>query len=700
MGAIRTLTLGLLAFGLSAVGHARVTRIVIDETAAMPMAAGSPPSAIAYEQLAGRAFGELDPQLEGNAIIQDINLAKDADGKVRYVASFVIYKPVNMAQASGLMWHDVPNRGRVYPFASQERAFGDVMLASAWQGDNSGATLVRTKASVAGMQFLQLPVARGAGGTPVTGEVFGRIVNRTGPASQPLIVQTNPIPYKPVSLDTTQSRLVSRGGENPRGEVLDEKVIASSDWAWARCDAQTPFPGVPDATQICLKNGFDSTRLYQVVFTAADPYVLGIGFAAWRDVSAFFKKAAADDAGTVNPLGKSVTHSIARGISQSGNFLRGWLHLGFNRDEAGVQVHDGLWPIIAGRRIALNFRWAQPDGVLELYQAGSEGPQWWLPHPDPVRGGAAAGILDRCTATRTCPKVIEHFGSAEVWALKLTPEWVGTDAKTDLPLPDNVRRYYIASSTHGGGAGGFDSSLPGVGLPKTGAMCPGNNFGQGVLPANPMPHLQTVNALRVHFRNWVMKGTLPPPSRYPTLAGGTLAPANKAAMGFPTLPGLRATVPESDFIMPVLDYDWGPQFNAQDGSGIASMAPPRIKQVLPMLAPKVDADGNEKGGVPVVLLDAPLGTYLGWNVTAAGSMPFHKDQICNYVGGMIPFARTLEERKASADPRPSLQERYGSHEGYVAAVEKATEKALALGFLLPEDASALVNAAQSSAVLR
>ena len=111
-----------------------------------------------------------------------------------------------------------------------------------------------------------------------------------------------------------------------------------------------------------------------------------------------------------------MTHSIGRGVSQSGNFLRGWLHLGFNRDEAQRQVHDGLWPIIAGRRIALNFRWAQPDGVLELYQAGSEGPQWWLPHPDPVRGGGAAGLLDRCTATNTCPKIVEHLGAAEVWA--------------------------------------------------------------------------------------------------------------------------------------------------------------------------------------------------------------------------------------------------------------------------------------------
>ena len=293
--------------------------------------------------------------------------------------------------------------------------------------------------------------------------------------------------------------------------------------------------------------------------------------------------------------------------------------------------------------------------------------------------------------------MIEHFGSAEVWALKLTPEWVGADAIADLPLPDSVRRYYIASTTHGGGVGGFDTSLPGVGLPKTGAACPGNNFGTGLLPANPMPHVQTVNALRAHFRNWVMKGTPPPPSRYPTLARGQLAEANKAALGFPTLPGLRVSVPEADFIMPVHDYDWGPQFNALDGSGIASLAPPRVKQSLKMLAPKVDADGNEVGGVPVVLLGAPLGTYLGWNVTSGG---FHKDQICYYVGGMIPFARNAEQRRSNQDPRLSLEERYGSHDGYVAVVKKAAAQAIAEGFLLQEDAAALIAAAEKSAVLR
>ena len=269
-------------------------------------------------------------------------------------------------------------------------------------------------------------------------------------------------------------------------------------------------------------------------------YVLGAGFAAFRDVGSFFKYAKQDDFGTPNPLaeGGGIRWSISRGRSQSGNFLRGFLHLGFNQDEAGRPVHDGAWPIIAGRRIGMNFRWAQPDGVLELYQAGSEGPQWWVPWPDTVRGLPARGILDRCAASNTCPKIIEHFGSAEVWGLKLTPEWVGTAADADIPLPPNVRRYYIPGSAHGGGEGGFNTSLPGSLLPPP--ACPGNNFGDALLHANPLPHTQTYNALRFHFRNWVMTGTPPPPSRYPTLAGKQSGGRDEGSDGVPDAAGIAA----------------------------------------------------------------------------------------------------------------------------------------------------------------
>jgi len=359
-----------------------------------------------------------------------------------------------------------------------------------------------------------------------------------------------------------------------------------------------------------------------------------------------------------------------------------------------------MWPIIAGRRIALNIRWAQPDGVMELYQPGSEGPQWWVPYPDQKRGLPTRSILDRCNATKTCPKVIEHFGAAEIWGLKLGPEWVGTDPKEDISMPENVRRYYVGSTAHGGGVGGFDTSLPGVGLSKTPVECPGNNSGVGVLAANPMPHGEVVNAITVHFRDWVMRNVVPPPSRYPTLREKQLVEANKTAMGFPTIPGLRATAPEPGFINPLLDYDWGPDFNPNDGSGVMASVTPRIKQVIKMLVPKVDADGNEIGGVPVVLREAPLGTYTGWNITAGGTMPFHKDKLCMYAGGMIPFAKTKAERTANNDPRLSLEERYTDHAGYVAAVRKAAASALQQKFLLQQDADALIAAADASAVLK
>ena len=690
--------------------QARVTRIVIDQTVSPAFCKGTACASFGdagqYEQIAGRAYGELDPNDAGNRIIQDIALGRDADGKVRYVATFVITKPIDMSKASGLMLHDVPNRGRPVILDATERAFGDVGLASAWQGDNAGmsatlGTTVRANMTAGANHWLQVPVAKNADGTPLTGLVFARIINRSGPAAQPLIVQTNPVPYLPATLDTSKAKLVARDHESMEGVVTGETTIPSADWKFCgggTFDAPTPLTALP--VNICLKGGFNAAKLYQVVYTAKDPYILGIGFAAWRDVASFFKYAEKDDAGTANPLAGRIKWSITRGRSQSGNYLRGWLHLGFNQDEAKRQVHDGMWPIIAGRRIALNYRWAQPDGVLELYQAGSEGPQWWVPYPDTVRNLPARSILDRCNATKTCPKVIEHFGAAEIWGLKLGPEWVGTIAKEDIPLPGHVRRYYIASTTHGGGAGGFDSSLPGGGLNKP-IECPGNNSGFGVLPGNPLPHTETYRALIVHFRNWVMRNTAPPPSRYPTLRDKQLVEPTKAAMGFPTIPGLRASAPEPGFINPVLDYDWGPQFDANDGSGVPTNAPPPIRQVIKTLVPRVNADGNEIGGVPVVLLDAPLGTYLGWNITAdESSRPFHKGKLCTYAGGMIPFAKTKAERAASGDPRLSLEERYGDHAGYVAAVRKAAANATAQGFLLQKDADALIAAAEQSGVLK
>lgn len=192
---------------------------------------------------------------------------------------------------------------------------------------------------------------------------------------------------------------------------------------------------------------------------------------------------------------------------------------------------------------------------------------------------------------------------------------------------------------------------------------------------------------------WVVRGTLPPPSRYPRLANGDLAAATKKAIGFPAIPGLQFT---DNFENPLFDYDWGSDFKYGDVSGIISNEPPAIKKVIPLLVPKVNADGNETAGVPSVLLQAPLGTYLGWNITASG---FFKGQLCAFTGGYVPFSKTKAERMASGDPRLSLEERYSNHDGYVAAVRAAAEKAVSERFLLREDADRLIQQAVASNVL-
>lgn len=684
----RTRRFGLLLAAivlLPQLAEAKVTRLVI-ESRAPAFGGASFGTAGAYEILTGHAIGELDPKDRRNAIITDIALApRNARGKVEYSATFQLVKPLDMSKSSHLMWHDVPNRGGRLTIVPAERETGDIGLSSGWQGDAVGGTVPGP-----GRETVTVPVAHQANGAPITGKMLARIFNVSGPASQPLLTYSNPIPYKPASLDTKAATLTTHASETIDGRIGKTATIAPADWAWAKCDAAHPFPGTPDPTQICMRHGFDPALLYQLTFTAKDPYVLGIGFAAFRDMAAFFRTAGADDAGTPNPVAGQVKWVIGRGISQSGNFLRQYLALGFNEDEQGRKVEDGAWPIIAGRRVALNIRFGQPDGILWLYQTGSEGPQWWAPAADPVRGLPTAGLLDRCSRTNTCPRIIEHFGAAEVWGLKLTPEWVGTDAKADLPLPENVRRYYIASTQHGGGSGGFSVT------PAAPPACPGVNTGHGLFAANPMPQAETVNALRVHLRDWVMKDVAPPPSRYPTLAAGTLVDADKAAMGFPTLPGVPAGAP-TGFVNPVLDYDFGPGFDRRESSGVITRLPPAIRHVVTMKVPKVDADGNELGGVPVTLLGAPLGTYTGWNPAPAG---FFKGMACSYAGGMIPFAKTRAERLASGDPRLSLEERYGDHDGYVRAVRKSADAAVAAGFLLDADAKKLVAQAEAGNVLK
>jgi hypothetical protein len=630
-----------------------------------------------YEHIFGLIHGELDPNDPKNAIITDLKLApRNAKGKVEYVAQFSMVKPVDMTKSTGVLWYSVVNRGGG---VAQPNPAGHVMLVSGWQGD-----LVSTATNIT----IKVPVAKNADGSSITGPFVLRFTDRQANQARNTIALTiprdQPSPYPPVSLDTTKATLIAVTAETSSGVKTASKVIPATEWAFADC-ASSPFPGQPDASRLCVKGGFKPDTVYELQYTVKDPLVLGIGLAATRDINSFFRYEKQDAFGTANPVAGKINWSVSDGSSQSGTFLKLMLLLGFNQDEAGRKVWDGMNPHIAGRLTDLNRRFALPGGVTLLYQLGHEGPTWWEGWNDTARGRGTAGLLDRCRQTNTCPKIMETFGSAEIWGLRHSFSLVGTTAKADIPLPSNVRRYYFSGVAHGGGPGGFSMN-------GTGTIAPGCE-----LLANPSPSAPMYRALQQAFAAWVKNDTPMPPSKYPSIADGTLVTPTSVAMGFPKIPG--KPLPDN-LIHPLLDYDLGSHFSYRDQSGVASQIP-KVKQVLPQLVPRVDADGNEIAGIKAPLQMAPLGSYLGWNVISSGVF---KGQLCNNngttVAGYIPFAVTKAERLSTGDPRLSLEERYQTHEGYVKAVTTAANTLVKDGYLLRGDADAMITQAKASSVLR
>jgi hypothetical protein len=453
--------------------------------------------------------------------------------------------------------------------------------------------------------------------------------------------------------------------------------VPRSDWAFADCSA-TPFPGKPDLTKLCVKGGFDPKLAYTLAFTAKEPKVLGIGFAAARDLIAFLRYGQWDQAGNPNPLAGKMRWAVGRGVSQSGNFLRAFVNLGFNTGENGLPVFDGINPIVAMRMNSMSYRFAAPGGLVGLYEVGNDGINWWSDYDDTVRGTGRHGLLDRCKRVSHCPKVVEILGSAEFWNLRASVNFVGTDLKADIPLPANVRRYYNASVHHNGGRGGFD--LAGVPL----AAC--------VLASNPAPTSDTNRALFKALLDWVMDGVEPPPSKYPTLAAGDLITPEAYDKAFPLIPGQ----PRPQY-NPLYQYDFGKGFDYADMRGAMGATPPRIVGIIPQLMPRIDADGNETSGIRSPLVEAPLGSYVGWNVTASG---FQAGRYCGNTGGYIPFAATRAERLAKGDPRPSLEERYPSRDAYVARVTAAADALVKQRYLLAEDAARIVAQARDAKIPR
>ncbi len=656
--------------------NARIVRIEVTPTE--PESARGVPDS--YRVIQGLAYGEVDPHDPHNRIIQDIDLAeRNARGMVEYVTTFTLYAPVQPSPKAVLMYDVVNRGGQVMP---REYSGGDFYLFSGWQADIpfGGRANNGTHA-----ETMRVPIARHTDGSPVTGPVFARFIDqeagkKTLALSKSITYGSNDIPPTPLDLDTHHAHLITKKYEDIDGAVGGVGEIGAEEWAWGDCDA-TPFPGKPDGTKICLKNGADPALLYELRYTGKDPLVLGLGLAATRDLNAFFHSVLNDGHGFSNPVAGHIHGVLATGVSQSGNFLRSFINLGFNEDEKGHVVFDGVMPIVSARQTPVNVRFGVPGGTSMLYEIGTDGVNWWAHTPDTVRKNPDGGEMDRCSPSHTCPKIMELLGSSEFYSLRASMSFVGTGAEADLPLPSNVRRYYVASTTHGGGPGGFD-------------RVPHRLLEACVLAPNPNPETPMRRALLKALKEWVVDDTLPPDSVYPSLRAGTLAPSADVLASFPRIPG--EPLPH-DVLNPNLIYLLGAEFNANDLSGVPVSQPPMVIGAAKSVLPTLDADGNEQGGVRSPLQQAPLGTYVGWNVEKSG---FRKGQFCPLTGGYIPFARTAAERTALHDPRLSVEERYASHEAYVDRVRAATKAMVKDRLLLEDDADAMVHQAEESNVLR
>ncbi len=594
----------------------------------------------AYERLRGTVHGEIDPADRRHQGIVHLGSApRNERGRVEYSATVEIYRPAEMGRWNGVLYYTVPNRGRsrVPDRALLERGFAFVMVG--WQGD-----LASTETNIAAA----LPTPGNPDDFPIVGTAVEEFIFGDNEA-----ISTARLTYPAASLDPAGASLTVRGTQaGPRA--------SPTDLHWS-------YEG-PSRIRIERPAGFDGGAIYEFIYEARDPIVMGLGFAAMRDAISLFRYETADGEGNGNPFfseGPPRT-VLSIGISQSGRYLRDFLYQGFNEDLAGRIVFDGMHADIAGsRKTFTNYEFGQPGRWQKQHEdhlfPGDQFPFTYSTLTDPV-SGRTDGLLVRCSVTRTCPKIIHTDGEAELWQARAS--LVVTDpVGRDVVLPENVRAYLLAGTEHGGGGGvHVESPTPGI--------C------QNV--RNPMDLGQIRTALTVALHEWVEDGVESPPSRFPSVSGGGLRHA--AEIGFPEIPGV------------IYSGSYNP-LRLLDHRSI----PPSQGDSYAVLVGRVDADGNMIDGVRHPNLAVPIGTYTGWNLRREG---FAEGGQCGGSGSFIPFAATAVARRASGDPRLSIEERYPTHDGYVEAVSHEAEALVEERFLLPGDAAEIVERARISSVGR
>ncbi|HMK00307.1 MAG TPA: alpha/beta hydrolase domain-containing protein [Reyranella sp.] len=596
----------------------------------------------AYERVIGRAKGEVDPHDSANKSIALIDKAPlNANGKVEYAADIFILRPKDPARGNGRILYEVNNRGRKMLFGNiadgpqgvnDPKTMADVGngfplrqgYTIVWSGWDPDAPRVNMGLG------LTAPVATD-NGQPIVKIVRDEFCSGTRGGA----IEVFKLSYEATTLEQPRATLSvrERADDEPRELPLNQ-------WSFV------------DARSIKLREGTKPKPgyLYEFRYEAKNPKVLGLGFAATRDVISWLRY----DPAAIAATGGKISHALAIGFSQAGRYLRNHISEGFNRDEAGRKVFDGIHSHIAGvGRIFFNTPFGQPARTGTQHEdhgfPENEFPFSTANLADPLTG--KKGSLFRGDGSD--PRLIETNTSTEYWqkgASLLHTDPLGTE---DVTLPENSRVYMIAGTQHGGRAGATTDAGPNIN--------PRN-------PHNPMP---AVRALLVALDEWVVSGKEPPPSRIPTLAAGTLVEPDKT--GFPAVPG-AAVVKVTNQVAP--PGDW--------------VHPKPADKAYRTLVCKVDADGNESAGVRLPDIAVPLATYSGWNEYKP---PYPAGELADRDGSCLPFAVDKAARQAAGDPRPSIAERYKSGADYVAKVQAVVSALQKDRLLLAEDAKSYVERA-------
>ncbi len=675
----------ILSLALTASSEARVVRLVVEQT--RPVAEGKSFGETGpYQRLDGTVYIEVDPRDPLNKVIVNLDKApRTPKGLVGFSSPFFILKPADMARGNRKLFYGVNNRGNKLDLAWRTilpqpgpnnnnplsaADFGDGLLLrmgysyvdAGWQGNVAPGNdrLVPS-----------LPVATEADGRPIVARVRVEYVDAEG-YTRPLEGGPAFRAYETADTDTARSTLTVR--DSVEGS---RTTVAANRWAFGRCqNGQASL--VPTLTDICVFDGFTRDRIYELIYPARNPMVMGLGYAVTRDLASFLRYQVRDDAGNPNPLalGPSevgIRRAYGAGISSTGMYMRDFLYLGFNEDETHRKVFDAIQIAIPGtHRLLANVEFSDPNTYSRQDTwhdslSYSYPPLTFAVTMDPI-SGIRDGILKR---PATDPLVFQVDSANEFWQMNASLNVHDGQGKP-VPIPDNVRLYFAASFQHGGVAGIlYPPGQPG--------MCEARTQANGWAP--------TLRALLVALDEWADRGIAPPPSNYPTLQDGTLVSLAEARSAFPPVPGARFPSALNDLILP----GFGSGF--QSTGGRVTQFPPSRGGSYRQFVPRTDPDGLDVGGIRSVEVAAPISTITGWNVRATGRRPA---DLCGLSGSYFPFAATTAERVANKDPRPSLEERYGNRAGFVKAVEEAAHKLVKERFLLQEDAERYVKAAQDA----